>query len=353
MSSMCGFSPRFSWATRIVARSARRLARRFGRRRRVDQVPACLPVAVRRRELELLRLETRIVRWHLLGLGEPRGERLEKAGGGQAAHRELGGALQEAAPVDHVVNVLVEELQHLRREVAGLGERFVVGHVAPEKVLPRVDAVKGRDHDLSGLTFGMAARQNPGMKLYFASNACSLSPHIALRESGLPFELERVDLKTKRTASGEDFLAVNPKGYVPALEARRRADSDRGRGDRAVDRRPAAGERADAAGRDDGALPGAGVAALHRHRAAQGLRPALQQDHARGGQGGDAGEAGGAVRVSRRGGGDAAVPDGETFTVADGYAFYTLAQLEARREAGAAVAGVAAPTSSAFWRVRR
>ena len=55
------------------------------------------------------------------------------------------------------------------------------------------------------------------MKLYFASNACSLSPHIALRESGLPFVLERVDLKTKRTASGEDFLAVNPKGYVPAL----------------------------------------------------------------------------------------------------------------------------------------
>jgi glutathione S-transferase len=56
------------------------------------------------------------------------------------------------------------------------------------------------------------------MKLYFAPNACSLSPHIALRESGLPFDLERVDLRTKRTASGEDFLAVNPKGYVPALK---------------------------------------------------------------------------------------------------------------------------------------
>lgn len=56
------------------------------------------------------------------------------------------------------------------------------------------------------------------MKLYFASGACSLSPHIALREAGLPFELERVDLRTKITASGEDFRAVNPKGYVPALK---------------------------------------------------------------------------------------------------------------------------------------
>jgi glutathione S-transferase len=55
------------------------------------------------------------------------------------------------------------------------------------------------------------------MKLYFAPNACSLSPHIALRETGLGFELEKVDLRAKRTASGEDFLTVNPKGYVPAL----------------------------------------------------------------------------------------------------------------------------------------
>jgi glutathione S-transferase len=56
------------------------------------------------------------------------------------------------------------------------------------------------------------------MKLYFASGACSLSPNIALREAGLPFDLERVDLRTKITASGEDFRAVNPKGYVPALK---------------------------------------------------------------------------------------------------------------------------------------
>jgi glutathione S-transferase len=56
------------------------------------------------------------------------------------------------------------------------------------------------------------------MKLYFASGACSLSPHIALREAGLSFDLERVDLRAKVTASGEDFRAVNPKGYVPALK---------------------------------------------------------------------------------------------------------------------------------------
>ena len=56
------------------------------------------------------------------------------------------------------------------------------------------------------------------MKLYYAPHACSLSPHIALREAGLPFELERVDLRSKKTAGGEDYLAVNPKGYVPALK---------------------------------------------------------------------------------------------------------------------------------------
>jgi len=55
------------------------------------------------------------------------------------------------------------------------------------------------------------------MKLYYSPYACSLSPHIALREAGLEFELERVDTKTKQTQSGEDFLSVNPKGYVPAL----------------------------------------------------------------------------------------------------------------------------------------
>ena len=55
------------------------------------------------------------------------------------------------------------------------------------------------------------------MKLYYAPGACSLSPHIVAVEAGLPLEYEKVDLKTHKTESGEDYYAVNPKGYVPAL----------------------------------------------------------------------------------------------------------------------------------------
>lgn len=56
------------------------------------------------------------------------------------------------------------------------------------------------------------------MKLYYAAGACSLSPHIVALEAGIPVELIKVDNKAKRTASGEDFLHINPKGYVPALQ---------------------------------------------------------------------------------------------------------------------------------------
>jgi glutathione S-transferase len=55
------------------------------------------------------------------------------------------------------------------------------------------------------------------MKLYYSPLACSLADHIALAEAGAAFKIERVDLKSKRTASGLDFSAINPKGYVPAL----------------------------------------------------------------------------------------------------------------------------------------
>jgi glutathione S-transferase len=55
------------------------------------------------------------------------------------------------------------------------------------------------------------------LKLYLKAGACSLSPHIVLEESGLAYETEAVDLKTKLTASGADYAALNPKGYVPAL----------------------------------------------------------------------------------------------------------------------------------------
>jgi glutathione S-transferase len=55
------------------------------------------------------------------------------------------------------------------------------------------------------------------MKLYYSPGACSLSPHIALREAGLKFDLVRVDLATKKTETGDDFRTVNPNGYVPVL----------------------------------------------------------------------------------------------------------------------------------------
>lgn len=56
------------------------------------------------------------------------------------------------------------------------------------------------------------------MKLYFSPGACSLNPHILLREAGLKFDLVKVDLSTHKTAAGTDYYTVNPKGYVPALE---------------------------------------------------------------------------------------------------------------------------------------
>ncbi|HEY3919009.1 MAG TPA: glutathione transferase GstA [Stellaceae bacterium] len=55
------------------------------------------------------------------------------------------------------------------------------------------------------------------LKLYFAPGACSLSPHIALREAGLDFTLEQTDLRSKQTKSGGDIRKDNPKGMVPVL----------------------------------------------------------------------------------------------------------------------------------------
>ncbi len=57
------------------------------------------------------------------------------------------------------------------------------------------------------------------MKLYYAPGACSLSVHIALAESGLPFDAEKINLRAqpRLTADGTDFAAINNKGYVPAL----------------------------------------------------------------------------------------------------------------------------------------
>jgi len=56
------------------------------------------------------------------------------------------------------------------------------------------------------------------MKLFFSPNACSLAPHIVLREAGVPFTLEKVDTAKHLTANGTDYYTINPKGQVPLLE---------------------------------------------------------------------------------------------------------------------------------------
>lgn len=56
------------------------------------------------------------------------------------------------------------------------------------------------------------------MRLYYAPHTCSLSPLIVLNELDLPHQLIKVDNQTKRTADGRDFRAINPKGYVAALQ---------------------------------------------------------------------------------------------------------------------------------------
>lgn len=56
------------------------------------------------------------------------------------------------------------------------------------------------------------------MKLYYKKGACALSPQIALREAGLDFDMVAVDTTAKKTADGRDYLGINPKGSVPALE---------------------------------------------------------------------------------------------------------------------------------------
>ena len=56
------------------------------------------------------------------------------------------------------------------------------------------------------------------MKLYYAPGACSLSPHIVMREAGIPVQLVKVDTAAKKSEDGTDFRTINSKGYVPTLE---------------------------------------------------------------------------------------------------------------------------------------
>ena len=134
------------------------------------------------------------------------------------------------------------------------------------------------------------------MKLYYSPGACSLAPHIALSESGLPYSTAKVDLRKHQLADGTDYYTINPKGYVPLLEL----DDGSRLSEVAVilqyiaDRKP--GTLAPAFG-IDGALSRDGVAQLHRHRAAQAVRPAVVSDHARRDEGSAAGEARDALRL--------------------------------------------------------
>src|SRR5204863_2812791 len=106
------------------------------------------------------------------------------------------------------------------------------------------------------------------MKLYFSPGACSLSPHIVLRETGMKFDLEQVNNQEKKTKSGVDYWSVNGKGQVPVLEFDNGDPSHRRSGDRAVDRRPEPVRGPHSGGRKARALSRSRVAELHHLGAA-------------------------------------------------------------------------------------
>ena len=122
------------------------------------------------------------------------------------------------------------------------------------------------------------------MKLYYSPGACSLSPHIALLEAGLPYELVKVDVRAKKLENGDDYLKVNPKGQVPALGLDSGELVTEGPvivqmiADKALGQEPRAGPR------QRRALQAARMAQLHHRRAAQEFQPAVQSGDPRRGE---------------------------------------------------------------------
>ena len=71
---------------------------------------------------------------------------------------------------------------------------------------------------MGGYGSDLSPAKETSMKLYYSPGVCSLSPHIVLRETGLPFTLVLASTKTHKLADGTDYYTINPKGYVPLLE---------------------------------------------------------------------------------------------------------------------------------------
>ena len=101
------------------------------------------------------------------------------------------------------------------------------------------------------------------MKLYLTPGTCSLASNIALHEAGIPFELVKVDKRTKR-ANGIDFLTINPKGYVPALQL----DDGQVLTENVVARGPESRRKTRSGRGNDAALAVAGMAEFHQLRGA-------------------------------------------------------------------------------------
>ena len=183
---------------------------------------------------------------------------------------------------------------------------------------PDLDDLAHRPHFLT-----LTSLEEIPMKLYFSPGACSLAPHIALHEVGLPFTAVKVDLHTHKLADGTDYYTVNAKGYVPLLELPDGERLSRSRRHPAIHRRPQA-RYARPGVRDDGTLPSDGVARLHCHRSAQAVCSAVVPDDARGNQGRAARKL--ATRFDHIAKTLAAKPylTGEAFTIADAYLFTVL-----------------------------